>query len=99
MKTLVAYLREQHERGIYDHALRVEVNRHGVVTFYIHADGKDSDTIDCCVSESCDGSSRCEVRTIDPDVKHTLKPLGQNDVPLLDEGDYHDLARAGKIVG
>src|SRR5690349_22741738 len=56
MKTLHSYLKEQLTRSdphpAIDHAIRAELHRDGRISFYIHADGRDSDTPDFWVSEN-----------------------------------------------
>lgn len=49
MKTLETYLRQNHSRHVIDHALRVNVSANGMVTFYIHPQGVDGDTLDFTV--------------------------------------------------
>jgi len=55
MKTLRDYLVEYHGRQIIEHALRVNVDEYGIVTFYIHPHGHSGDTLDFRVGE--DGNS------------------------------------------
>lgn len=53
MKTLEQYLRENWDKGyIIDHVIRANVNEDGSVMFYIHAQGKDSDTLDFFVKDN-----------------------------------------------
>lgn len=49
VKTLESYLRENHERGVIDHRVRADVDLLGRVTFYIHPDSVDGDTLDFAV--------------------------------------------------
>lgn len=49
MKTLEQYFQENYDKNIIDHAVRCQMYG-GKVCFYIHAHGKDSDTIDFAVS-------------------------------------------------
>lgn len=49
MKTLEDYLRTCSEGGAIDHIIRASVGKDGQVTMYIHAHGKDSDTLDFVV--------------------------------------------------
>ncbi len=47
MKNLETYLKENFDHGIIDHRLRAHLDKEtNTITFYIHADGKDSDTLD-----------------------------------------------------
>jgi hypothetical protein len=48
--TLEQYFKKNLERDAIDHALRASVTPDGNVTFYIHADGRDSDTLDFFVN-------------------------------------------------
>lgn len=62
--TLEEYLKRCHDDGATDHALRATVDDRGAVTFYIHADGRDSDTLDFAVEGNTlvphlDDSRRC----------------------------------------
>ncbi len=56
MKTLEQYLKDNFERQVIDHSIRASVLNIGDgtcdVTFYIHADSKDSDTLDFLVKEN-----------------------------------------------
>jgi len=52
MKNLEQYMKENFEKGAIDHALRAHVNAAGDVTFYIHAAGHNSDTLDFKVEEN-----------------------------------------------
>ena len=52
MKTLEQYLRETYGKGIIDHQIRVSVDDKNRVTFYIHAQGHDSDTLDFEVKDN-----------------------------------------------
>lgn len=45
-KTLEEYLLENYEKGIISHTLTCGVYLNSGTTFYIHATGKDSDTLD-----------------------------------------------------
>lgn len=49
MKTLDRYLTDNWARGVIDHVLRAHVNDKGVLTFYIHPQGVDGDTLDFLV--------------------------------------------------
>lgn len=40
------YLREAHDQGVIDHALRAHVHPDGSVKFYIHPAGRDGRTLD-----------------------------------------------------
>lgn len=46
MKTLEEYLLENIEKGFIDHSLRAQIDEDGSVSFYIHANGHNSDTLD-----------------------------------------------------
>ena len=52
MKNLEQYLKENFEKNIIDHSIRATVSKYGDVTFYIHANGFDSDTLDFWVEEN-----------------------------------------------
>lgn len=52
LNSLEQYLKENLEKGIIDHAIRATINEHGNVTFYIHANGQDSDTLDFMVKKN-----------------------------------------------
>ena len=49
MQNLEKYLRECSKNGIIDHCLRSSVDDDGNVSFYIHADSKNSETLDFTV--------------------------------------------------
>lgn len=44
--TLEDYLENNHTEGIIDHVLRAELNGEGKITFYIHPQGRDGETLD-----------------------------------------------------
>lgn len=52
MKTLSEYLNENYDKGVIDHMVRASFNDDGTMSFYIHADGYDSDTLDFVVKEN-----------------------------------------------
>lgn len=41
-----AYLKENLRKNVIDHSIRANINSNGEITFYVHADGHDSDTLD-----------------------------------------------------
>jgi len=43
---LSEYFRENAKNGIIDFSLRAFVQQNGIITFYIHPDGKDGETLD-----------------------------------------------------
>lgn len=43
---LEEYLTSNFNKKIIDHSIRVTVGEDGLVSFYIHANGKDSETLD-----------------------------------------------------
>jgi hypothetical protein len=49
-KTFEQYLRDAHDKGVLDHALRARVEANGVVKFYVHPAGQDGDTLDFAVT-------------------------------------------------
>lgn len=44
--TLEEYFEKNYRSKIIDHKIRITVDENGRISFYIHADGHDSDTID-----------------------------------------------------
>ena len=52
MKTLEQYFRESIAAGTIDFCIRARVDSLGLVSFYIHPDSKDGDTLDFYVSEN-----------------------------------------------
>ncbi|EIJ79144.1 hypothetical protein PB1_16344 [Bacillus methanolicus PB1] len=48
-KNLEQYLKENLEKGVIDHAIRVTKDSLGTVTFYIHPVNADGDTLDFIV--------------------------------------------------
>jgi hypothetical protein len=51
-KTLENYLKENYNKNIIDHLIRVSINDLGDLVFYIHANGYSSDTLDFVVKEN-----------------------------------------------
>jgi hypothetical protein len=49
-KNLETYLRKNCEQNIIDHALRAEVAADGTVSFYVHPQGADGETLDYSVA-------------------------------------------------
>jgi hypothetical protein len=45
-QTLHEYFTENHARGVIDHAIRANVDEQGRVSFYIHPQGVDGNTLD-----------------------------------------------------
>ena len=45
-KTLEEYLLENLKNLVIDHAIRANINAEGAITFYIHPNGVDGDTLD-----------------------------------------------------
>jgi len=60
MKTLDKYIKENHERGIIDHALRANVDENGRITFYIHPANAEGDTLDYELNDEMLYSRQCE---------------------------------------
>ena len=52
MRTLEKYFKDCAEAEIIDFCLRVHIGRDGSVTFYIHPEGKDGDTLDFAVEQN-----------------------------------------------
>ena len=51
-KTLHQYLKENLEKNVIDHSIRAKLEADGAVTFYIHPNGHDGDTLDFEVSRN-----------------------------------------------
>ena len=52
MKNLEEYLVENIEQGIIDHSIRASIDVDGNISFYIHASGHNSDTLDYWVKDN-----------------------------------------------
>ena len=58
MKTLEQYFRENITAGTIDFCMRASIDSLGLVSFYIHPDSKDGDTLDFYVSENTLSSAK-----------------------------------------
>jgi len=59
MKRLYEYLKKELAEGKIDHSLRASINSAGEISFYIHPEGRDGDTLDIMLKPGQESTDEC----------------------------------------